>query len=70
MPAIRHHHVEIDGLKVFAARTVTSGSCAMRVPVPLSFRWASPATNTTSVLPIPSAGGASTKAKPRPAGDA
>ena len=41
----------------------------MRLSVPLSFRWASPATNTTSVLPIPSASGASTKAKPRPAGD-
>jgi hypothetical protein len=42
----------------------------MRVPVPLSSRWASLVTNTTSVLPIPSPSDASTKAKPRPAGDA
>ena len=41
----------------------------MRLSVPLSFRWASPATNTTSVLQIPSASGTSTKTKPRPAGD-
>jgi hypothetical protein len=42
----------------------------MRAPVPLSSRWASRATDTTSVLPIPSPSDASTKAKPGPAGDA
>lgn len=48
---------------------LTTELCATRRPVPLSFRWAFPATDTTGVLPIPSAGGASAKAKPGPAGD-